>query len=299
MSISIPSKQIYLSSDDANIKFNGNTSDCVWYFKDIIQVGEHLDIIMSINDVQIPMSYYIINSNNNTLNYNDGSDRSVTITEGNYDVLQLRDTLNASILKTTSNITVTYDEKTNKLTFTADSGDFTFKSSSTCFDLLGFSSGTHTSSSSVLSSDIVVNLSGISAIFIASNFSTRNLDSRNAGFTSIIGKIPVNTASNGILTYTNKTQFKSIITEKTISVIHLTLEDEDRNIINLNGVGWIITLTAEFRYAAPLKRNHLSKPMQTKMFYDSKRLLEQERQERESRKKQAVKKFKQTYPSKK
>ena len=198
------------------------------------------------------MSYYIINSNNNTLEYNGGSDRSVTITEGNYDVLQLRDFLNASILKTTSNITSSYVEKTNKLTFTADSGDFTLQSASTCFSLLDFSAGTHTSSSSILSSDIVVNLSGLSAIFISSNFSTRNIDSRNAGFTSIIGKIPVNTASNGILNYTNKTGFKSLITEKAISVIHLTLEDEDRNIIDINGVGWIITLTAEFRCAAPL-----------------------------------------------
>jgi len=252
-----PSRQIYIQSGDADHIIDG-IGDRVYYFSEILHVPTHITMLMSIVDAQIPMSYYAINTTNYTLNYTEsGADKTYQLTAGNTDAITLKNDLTTNL----DNITCTYSTITNKFTFTDSSGDFTFKASSTALKLLGFTPDTaHTSSSSVLTSNNCVDLSGTKAIYLQTQLGNYNIDSRTGQNTSVLTKIPVDTGGNGILKYTNKTNYKSAITAKHIGHLHIQLEDDNRNIIDFNGVNYSITFQLDFIETIPYK--HYNKDFQ-------------------------------------
>ena len=253
----LSSKQIYLDSKDATFK-DEDHSRCLVYFKESLSPPHNVDIIASVVSFTCPMSFYIVNSSNDTLNFGtDSSSGSYTIPHGNYTATEL-----AQLLQTYVNVvsTVGYDKVSNKFIFNAlvPKPSFYFQSSSTCLELLGFSKGTTHSSNSFfgghqLLSNLVVNLSGINSVYIHSNLLTYSLDSRSGGLNNILARVPIDTDRNGILHYNPQFPYKTILRNKIIDYISIKLEDDEERSIDFNGQHWAITLQIDYRYQKDAK----------------------------------------------
>ena len=105
----------------------------------------------------------------------------------------------------------------------------------------------------MLTSNRIVNLSGISSIYVHSSLLTNNLDSRTKTLSNILCRIAVDTASYGILQYINNNDFKCTVNDKSIDLLRIRLEDDDTNLVHLNGQEWVLTLQVDFMYKRQLK----------------------------------------------
>ena len=231
------SRQIYLNSADASVFVGGSHSDVIWNFEDAIYVPDNYALTLGLLNAQIPASFYTIHSNNDALEYLvGGSTTSINLAHGNPNVTEL---ISDILSKLPSAFGLTYSATTNKLTFTNSS---TFSISGSCLPLLGFSSGTHGTTSGSLTGNQVVDLSGPRVILIESDFMTRSIDSRSKGSSNVLASIPNSEAPGTILAYSNLTGYFSRINARTISSLRLRLKDSADNLVDLQGLSWSATL---------------------------------------------------------
>ena len=232
--------EIYINSRKANKYIDGMISNAS-YVLPHIEILQDEKAYVCIKSAVIPYSFYNINNTNNKLNYLlNGIASSITLVNGNYNI----NTLKAHLIDLLgTNWSIVYITKTNKLEFTHALYDFSFLSSSTCFELIGFIDNvTYSSSSNFLSSTISVNLFTIKNIYICSdNFILNNIDSNNHNKSNIICSVPVNSSMNSILFYKDKT--KHLVHKlSNLTNFKLTLTDEDGALIDLNNVNYSITI---------------------------------------------------------
>ena len=238
MSIEI-STQVNLSSNSASIK--NDTYNSVMIFKlPILKKEENiLYNKISISHAQIPISYYIINENNNLFVLSTGS---YTLTSGNYNANSFK-TMFLSLLG--SNFTMTLDNATGKYTLSNTSG-YNILSSTTCYKILGLKKNTSYNVTSSLTFPYPCNFLGINRIKIkSSSLKTNNLDSNSNGHSDLLCCIPVNVGAYGLLTYTNLNSFKNIIVNSDITFVDITITDQDDYIINFNGIDIYLTLQVD------------------------------------------------------
>ena len=96
--------QIHLNSLDANSYNNNLISDCNFYLP-VMELPLQHTIMLSVQSVIIPYTFYNINDNNNTLNYTQNNiSTKLTISKGNYNAINLATFLTASM----TNFTVKY-----------------------------------------------------------------------------------------------------------------------------------------------------------------------------------------------
>lgn len=134
----------YLSSSDKLNEFNTPT-DFVVRNPQIKQATSYR--ILSVN---IPHTYYNINSHNNTLTIfklGDTQDRSLTLEPGNYNITELLTALKTgmdSLGGPTQTYTLTSSDITYKITITQNSSTFAIRASSTLNEVIGFSQSSDT-----------------------------------------------------------------------------------------------------------------------------------------------------------
>ena len=126
----IPSTQILLNSKYATQYISSQTSNCVFSLKDVITRPPQFQMLLSLINLNVPHSYYNINSYNNTLIYTVNSiTTTLTITSNNYNINDLVTYLNSYM----TGFTITYSSSTNKLTiYNGTYARFSISSSSTC-----------------------------------------------------------------------------------------------------------------------------------------------------------------------
>tara|TARA_A100001391_G_scaffold48269_1_gene28710 strand:+ start:743 stop:1726 length:984 start_codon:yes stop_codon:yes gene_type:complete len=247
------SRQIYISSDDADRQITG-TSDVIFNFKDTIQVPQGINIMISVVSAQIPVGFYAVASGRNLLSVEKTisgitTSQNITIPQGNYNINELVNYINSQTFFSANNTTFAYSTEANNITLTlTDPADsMTIKEATTIGRFIGFSKKDHTTVGGKVVGDKMVNVSGVNAINIATNFSTRNLDSRHQGFSNIIARVPVDKNFNNIIFYEPTIKFSSMIVEKEIKFIRLTLEDDTAlNVLNMNGLDWSMVLQLDF-----------------------------------------------------
>jgi len=237
---------LYLNSKQAIRKVNGSTSDCIFDFNNLpIDDG---DIYVSVQTAQIPCTFYNVDAINNLLVYNLGvaPNINLVIPPSNYNV----NTLMAYLMTVMIGFTITYDFATNKYTFVHSSSSFSFKSTSTCFELLGFVDGAQYNSSGLsLVSTISVNFFTIRNVLVeCSNLMTVNKTSNildtNA---SILTSIPITVSQGSILSYSNVFGLSDrVASVKNFASLQVRLLDQDLDLLNLNGTEWSITLQLNY-----------------------------------------------------
>lgn len=240
MSMRSESIQIYLNSRYATEIVDDNPANCIYYLP-VIEIPDGHTIYLSLQNANIPYSFYSITSVDNTLTWGlvAGSIFSYTVEPGNYTVTQLISVIQAAM---GSSYTITFNSITCKLLITHTTSNFIIYASS-INHILGFSKTTNTTSSgnSLLGRDCV-NLNQIRALNIECNFPTYNVNVAQAYNQNILATIPVYVAPYSIITYQNPNNFRTNLYVNKLDQIQIRIIDNNGLLVNLNGITYQMTL---------------------------------------------------------
>ena len=237
------SRLITLNASNATIVYNGSLmSSCLFSFANLLK--DELDILyrqISIQNAQIPISYYIVNIYNNTLSYKIGTGviQTTTFSRGNYNA----STFTTEFKNQIPSMTLSFNKLTGVFTIINSSSFTIYSSGSTCFKLLGLDRTVSSYTGSSVLAPFPCNFAGISKIKVVSSaLSTYSVDSTTGGNNNIMTVIPVNSGSYGIILYQNISSFKPMLRETSTNDFDISLLDDDDNLINFNGVSWSLSL---------------------------------------------------------
>ena len=234
--IHIRSKDATELSDGYNSHFRVDLTNPI-----LIEKGYEGHIVVS--SAEIPYSFYLVSADikNNTIIYNDGTEKTYTIPSKNYDIDELISTLTDDA---NFPFTATFDRYTMKITLANSSGgSITINWSnalSNAEKLLGFSrTDDVVANGASTTSDYVVNLCSVHSIFIKSNIATGNVQSTRAGNSSTLQKVSVDV--NGFnMIYLNQDDFRTTTITQTpvIDFIEFRITDQNDNLIQFNNVNF-------------------------------------------------------------
>ena len=216
-------------------------SNLVFFFEDPLQIDKNAyEMRLSIVNVQMPISWYLINDTNNMIIINNVK---YYFKKGNYNINTFITEWANSI---GTNWTVTFDSVTNKISF-ASKINFTFSDSSnnSLFPIIGFQSGTTYASTStfVLVAPFCFNFCGISRLNIkSSTFNLGNLDSYNKSKNRTLATVPISSVGTGYILYHNYTHYTNTFKNHEVSTIDINIMDDFRNFIDFNNQDWSLTL---------------------------------------------------------
>lgn len=202
------------------------------------------NIYFSVQHAEIPNSFYVINYTNNIIVINSVS---YIIPVGNYNASNLITTLKLLI----PTYTVTYNNITNKYTFT-NTSSFTINASSSCKSIIGLGNTNETAILNLgvytLTLSYSVNFVPLPRISFKSNFFNFNnfngVDFSNDLFLSIQN----NTNPNSMIHYVNQTGIKFRVQDKNITSFVISITDDDGNFINFNNQDTRISLQIDVEY---------------------------------------------------
>lgn len=244
----IDERILTLSSLNATQNNGSFLSDVFFNFRGLIKEDTDIqDVKISIQNAQIPNSFYTINVYNNILilDYNSVF-YTFTITQGNYNSLNIITEITAKFaLQGITDITIVTSAITGCMTFTrALSLDFSIMSGGTINQVLGFQPNTtNTSSLGVLTAPFPLNLLGLLKLKIASfEIQTQSYDSSVASNLNILATIPIESGSFGLILYNNFANLQSIINNKTLDGFDLQIYGDDGRLVDFNGINWNISL---------------------------------------------------------
>jgi hypothetical protein len=103
------SRLITLSSKDAELLNGDYKSNCFFHFKNIVEPNPDINFLdVGLIDAQIPVSWFLINDNNNTLAYQYNLQNfTISLTKGNYNANTLASEMKDKFLNTSPNLNVT------------------------------------------------------------------------------------------------------------------------------------------------------------------------------------------------
>lgn len=228
--------QVYINSKNAisviNYNYNFNLPQ--------IDVADNCYLFLSVQYASIPYSFYNVNVYNNLFIYsiNDVS-YTLNIDVGNYNINQLIDYINNN-----TDLVLSYNTLTNKITFTNSNNEFILSKNSNCLELFGFKNNLidYYSSNKSLTSVYCVNLLPIQMIYITTNYTTYNFNQGNSNDLNILCAIPVNTSPNSLIIYKNENNYRTNLLINNINNISIKLLDQNNNNINLNGLDFNLVL---------------------------------------------------------
>ena len=145
---------------------------------------------------------------------------------------------------------IIYSKTTGRLTFDSDvelsinTYDDTYSSGSSIYQILGFSENQiYSTSNFILTSPYPANIISMRKIRICSSLlNTNSTDSLTYNSGNILMSIPVNAPAFGIIEYDNFNGRRSVLKNKNIDYIDITIYDQENNILNFNNSDWSITL---------------------------------------------------------
>lgn len=240
--------QIFLNSKTADKYLGGFTSNCIFYLPQFI-LPRVKNMYISVQSATIPYSFYNVDYFNNKFvyNVNGGSDITINIPQGNYNTTTLR----TYLLSVMTGFTIAYSSLNNQFTFTHSTFDFSFKSSSTCMEILGFDENVnYNSTSRVLTSVNSINLFTIRNIYIQSNnLMLNNINNSTPNNCTILGSVPLTSGQLSVINYYNMNNVRSRVDNiRNFTQLNINLTDQDGDILDLNGCHFSLTLQIDFEY---------------------------------------------------
>jgi hypothetical protein len=234
--------QIHLDSYFATLKKNNNAAECEFQLP-VIYTARDSYIHLSLVSLVIPYSFYNINNTNNVFKYTilaTGITHIRYIPVGNYNINQLTAWLQANM---GNNMTVSYNSISNKITFSNAVSQFTITYNDFA-RILGFVQPTADIFENTKLAPYCVNLYTIYNINVESNLVTYNFSNVPTETTTqnILCSIPVITQPQGLISYENKSQYKTNLYVGELSVLKITLKDNRGNILDMNGCDYTMTL---------------------------------------------------------
>jgi len=233
---------LFLNSKSANSYINNYTSECMFVLPNLV-IPKRSRISVSVQSASIPYSFFNCDDFNDVLKFIQNSiTYNVIIPQGNYNVNTLITALKSLM---GVNFNIIYNALDNTFTFTNTLYEFSLLSTSTCFEMLGFTDKkTYTSVSKTLKSTISINLFTIRNIYICSNnFILNNVNSSTPNNSSILCSVPIQSSSGSIITYSNIFDISNeVYNTHNLTLLHIKLTDQDGDILDLNGCHFSLTL---------------------------------------------------------
>ena len=232
--------KLYLKSNTGT-ENSGVETDVTFNVVPPLSTNNFFDFTLTLESAEIPISFYNINSDNNTFIHTSsgGTDTTLTIPIKNYRATGLVTALNT--VMTALAITTTYDEQTNKFTFTHASSDFSLKGNA--FRVLGLlPTVANNSTSNVLVSPNMINL------MYPRNAFLKLISTQDTTYNKTIAKVQLSALEYEVVYFsgTVASEFSLTLTDKVLSTVRVAVvNDEDEPIggtTSLNGIPWSIGL---------------------------------------------------------
>lgn len=206
---------------------------------------------IEIERIVIPYSFYPINSTNNVLTFNNGVN-SITITPGSYTATTLINEMNTKLAVTFAgqSPSVSYSSTNLKLTISKTSAfkvdSYIDVPTSTASYILGFHVTSATSTS--VTGDSALDISGPKNILISSNYLTNGIQHKtlfaDTTYQNVLWAIPVSGSPGDIIETAPSEPFNlnSKMNIPAGDVIDISLYDDKKNQLSLNGLDWTLQL---------------------------------------------------------
>lgn len=236
----INSIQIFLNSRYATETVGGNIANSIYYLP-VIEIPDGHHIYLSLQNANIPYSFYSITGFDNTFSWGLVGDPSSTyyIQPGNYNVTQMIGVIQAAM---GASYTVSYSSITSKILITHTTSNFIIYAA-TINHVLGFSKTTNTTSqANLLYGRDCINLNQIRALNIEINFPTYNVNIAQANNQNILATIPVYVAPFSIISYQNPNNFRTNLYVNKLDQIQIRILDNESRLVDMNGVNYQMTL---------------------------------------------------------
>jgi hypothetical protein len=226
-------QQLYLES---RFGYPLNDGSVLFWLQDqlVIPNPREYEFSVSVPDSSFPLTHYVINESNNTLEL---GDTVINLPTGNYNIDDLVVYMNNRF---PPGMVCSYSENTNKITIEHPGTNFSVGIGTTCSGLLGVRGG-DVSADGVYMAPDGVNLAGTSSFYIKSNMRTLNRDPISRGYSNIIAKIPITRSYNGVEKY-QQPGFSFAIRDRSVSYIIISVLDDDMQHISFNGGYWSLTM---------------------------------------------------------
>lgn len=248
------SKQITLNSSQARIRNFPENNSTIFYIPNLYRKEAHIVYsTISVNHAEIPISYYVVNSSNNTLVIDviDDTIYTYTLTEGNYNATTF---IEMFLSVVGVNWTLTLVKSTGKYILEHSTNNFTIINLlSTCQKILGFRNDV-SSTLKIATLPYPCNFLSASSLKIKSQIikSTGNLDA--SGHDESLITIPQDVGMYEVCIYENRNNFHNFLFNEELNSIDISITDENNQLLDFNGIDWTITLQiTEYRNNIPVQ----------------------------------------------
>tara|TARA_R100001015_G_C4634936_1_gene202770 strand:+ start:7654 stop:8619 length:966 start_codon:yes stop_codon:yes gene_type:complete len=261
------SKVIHLNSKDADLLYQeGHTTYCSFVLKNPISIQKEHSALISLTSCIVPYSFYNISANkNNRIVFRltaSGNENSILLPDGNYTITTLATYIKNALNKAlpgpnpfpwtaalNGTYAISFDRTTMKYTFTSTVQEvqMKFELADTAFVELGFNRNTTTSvigSTGIVSENVCDVNGSVHSLFVRTNLTSKaSIDSQTKSFSTILGKIPIQTNFGGILFFNPRDNIHKILLDThLINEITIRLTDEENRLINLNGLHFNLSI---------------------------------------------------------
>ena len=238
---------IYLESKDATI-LRDNGATAFFFLNKVISPSDpSMNLMVGVVDCEIPVSFYNINNNNNKITINT---HEIILPLQNYSAFNIQDDINAQLLIASIPVSVDFSQQSNKFTFSPSSVGATIViNGGTLSKYLGLvdSQLNNVASTSPIIGENCCNLAGTSNIYISSNFNINSINSTGQ-YSGILAKIQTDAPSSSYIFYQPSPVSLHVVSNISTSSIVISLLDDERNPVDLNGLFFSLTLSIEYSY---------------------------------------------------
>tara|TARA_R110000822_G_scaffold144022_1_gene282609 strand:+ start:5577 stop:6491 length:915 start_codon:yes stop_codon:yes gene_type:complete len=263
--IQTDSRLITLNSNDG-ISLNGDyKSNILFDMGNITGEDEDIQYIeCCLEDLQLPVSWYLINDTNNILHYiYNSTNFTITLTKGNYNGTTLINECKKLFLENNLTADIVLNQISGLLTFKFENVIsniiFNYNLSKNLMDLLGFTGSTN---GVAFTCEKPMNLLGVMKINICSNSlsNTGSFSSNKLLNNNIINTINVNVPSYHQINYVNKVSHYQRLKSKILNSIDIQLLSDSNLFIEMNDINWSLTLHLKIyrKYSTDLKKLNLN-----------------------------------------
>jgi len=253
----IKTYQLFLNTRSAD---QGTSSNCTFVINPPITVSHSNNrFMMGVKMCELPYSFNQLNSDWTTLTINyAGTPKTLTLTVGNYNALQLATELITQIVASglgllSTNFNITYDSTRGKFSFQmvstgANVMTLNFASNVVLGTMFGCPTNISFTTTAVISTN-KINVNPVTSVFIRSNSIKTGaaFEAINAPYktSNIIAKIPVPLLPNSIIYFRNDFSTE-LITNQSIDTLNLYLTDNlSNNTLDLGGVNYGLMVILE------------------------------------------------------
>jgi len=206
----------------------------------IIPPQSKIKMMIGVEAVSIPLSFYVFNETNDKIRYSDDSTtvQTYNLPNGNFSISTLKSEINND---DSLPFNIEFNVRFSKIRIIPTSGgnpNFTIHTTEqNCYNLLGIEEGTYNFNIEYPLMAYTVNLIYTSGVNICLN-NIENLNDEinpKGGASKKLLRIPISTSINSYLTFFNNQPFYSTISSKVLSVLDVSITDDNGRLLSTNG----------------------------------------------------------------